>query len=177
MRQLDVEADEVVVSVEKSVRQRLRQIADAQRAARCDVFEDGSAMASGRRWFPVYHSRERCPQQIHAGQHAIPRIGLPESLREQNPRTPDCRECQHQGQPRIAGETGGLPTQRTSHGAGAKQRDHHRMHCRDERAEAGVDDTTCQEQLKGVGRNPKVIEQERHRNIEASKEGQDPHRR
>ena len=148
--------------------------------ARTDCSSDGLAgPREGRRGGQLREhgrARPRGSQQPHLAREACALVLAPAEGAQAEGEAAHGRDRQaRRRQPEAEQAARGEP-QPAVKGPAPDEREHDHVRGGGERPEAGVQDRAGEEELKGVGGNPREVQQERHRHVEAAEEAEDPRR-
>ena len=177
MGHLRVEADDLVLGVHEGPGHRVVVEAHPQAAA----LEDGGEARSARD--RRLGSRRRRAQQGHggerrAGREAPEELGRPGGLghdaAEERPAAEDRAGHEESAHHEVAREARPVELDPAGDEAGAEDGHHQRVHGRGHGPEAAVEDAGDDEELEEVGRDPREVEQERDRGVDAPEDREEP---
>ena len=168
MREVDVEPDELTARVDEGERQRVGEVADAERSARMDRLECRRARRSG---LGVRGGKAHGLHRLR--QHLVLPVGRVQDRLEERSRTPQHREGGDDGGHDVPEDASRPPGEDAGHGTRDEQCDRHRVDRSKQRSESRVDHAGGEEQLERVGGDAEQVEQERDGRVETAEERDD----
>ena len=161
MHERDVEPDELVALIQECERQRVLQVADAQRPAFQDRVEARARwrLAVGRRFARrTTAATGWCTCMV--SRTCVAPGDVCSQLLGDEPRGAEHRDGQCRRDHPVSQEGADAPAQQAGDRAGAEQREGHRVHGGDQAAEARVDDAAREKELERIGGDAKEIQEE-----------------